>query len=59
MEYKTENARQFLHQLLRYRYNTLIRTIVEKFNVEPEKAERLQNLITYEFIDEALSEVNF
>ena len=56
MDYKTENARQFLHQLLRYRYNALIRTIVDKFKVDEEKAERLQSLITCEFINEALCE---
>lgn len=56
MEYKTENARQFLHQLLRYRYNALIRQIIEKFNVDAEKSERLQNLITYGFITDALRE---
>lgn len=54
MDYKTENARQFLHQLLRYRYNALIRTIIEKFQVDEEKAIRLQTLITCEFVEDAL-----
>jgi hypothetical protein len=56
MDYKTDNARQFLHQLLRYRYNALIRTITEKFNPTPDQVERLQNLINYEFIAQALRE---
>jgi predicted transcriptional regulator len=56
MDYKTENAHQFLHQLLRYRYNALIRKITEKFNPTPDQVERLQNLINYQFIAQALRE---
>jgi hypothetical protein len=56
MDYTTEQARQFLHQLLRHRYNTLIRTIKEKFPVTEAQKERLESLITYEFIQEALGQ---
>lgn len=54
MESTKPNAKQFLNQLMRHRYNALIKQIVEKFKVDKDKAERLQNLITYEFIEDAL-----
>lgn len=47
-------AEQFLHQLLRHRYIHLLQTIVDKFQPSSDKKERLEALITCEFIAAAL-----
>jgi len=58
-EKEQEQARRFLHQLLRHRYLNLIKAIESKFPLStPEQLERLQDLITYEFIQDALCEEN-